>query len=346
MKQLILHLSKGKLKLQEKEKDKPWYNTLLHDLKKSLDHYSRVLSLNPFNKELRAKCFHLSKTYNKTRKEKRRNYFKDLMVKLKNTSQSNPKAFWDIINTLKSSDQENKESSIDAESCLNGSFKRALNDLNSRGQKAFFKLTNIFKNTPCDIQNFTFIFDHTVKPVVLYASEILGIFDTRKCNKYNSENIFDQNFNTVPTEKINLNMCRYLLKVNRKTCKLALYGELDRFPLYIDIIMSMIKYWIRLYNDKPKDALLSGALAENITMIDNNQQCWLSCIKCILNECGLSHFYKNPKSIKNNFLLVLRKCLQCKFEKQWSLQLQTSDKLRTYRLFKNILNLKIFIRCN
>ncbi|CAC5376138.1 unnamed protein product [Mytilus coruscus] len=102
----------------KKKKDKPWYNTLLHDLKKSLDHYSRVLALNPFNKELRAKCFHLSKTYNKTRKEKRRNYFKDLMVKLKNTSQSNPKAFWDIINTLKSSDQENKESGIDTESWL------------------------------------------------------------------------------------------------------------------------------------------------------------------------------------------------------------------------------------
>ncbi|CAG2192789.1 unnamed protein product [Mytilus edulis] len=112
-------LKQRKVKITgKKKKDKPWYNTLLHDLKKSLDHYSRVLALNPFNKELRAKCFHLSKTYNKTRKEKRRNYFKDLMVKLKNTSQSNPKAFWDIINTLKSSDQENKESGIDAESWL------------------------------------------------------------------------------------------------------------------------------------------------------------------------------------------------------------------------------------
>ncbi|CAG2195905.1 unnamed protein product [Mytilus edulis] len=93
-------LKQRKVKITgKKKKDKPWYNTLLHDLKKSLDHYRRAL--NPFNKELRAKCFHLSKTYNKTRKEKRRNYFKDLMVKLKNTSQSNPKAFWDIINTLK-----------------------------------------------------------------------------------------------------------------------------------------------------------------------------------------------------------------------------------------------------
>ena len=119
------------------------------------------------------------------------------------------------------------------------------------------------------MENFTYIFDHTVKPVILYASEILGIFDTRKCNKYSSENIFEQLFSSVPIEKINLrrlSMCRYLLKVNRKTCKLSLYGELGRFPLYIDIIMSMVKYWIRLYDEKPKDTLLFKALSENITM--------------------------------------------------------------------------------
>jgi hypothetical protein len=81
----------------------------------------------------------------------------------------------------------------------------------------------------------------------------------------------------VPTEKINLCMCRYLLKVNRKTCKLALYGELGRFPLYIDIIMSMVKYWIRLHDETPKDTVLFEALSENITMVNNNQNCYTSC---------------------------------------------------------------------
>lgn len=73
-----------------------------------------------------------------------------------------------------------------------------------------------------------------MKAVILYASEILGIFDTRKCNKYSSEHIFEQLFSSVPIEKIHLSTCRYLLKVNRKTCKMALYGALGRFPLYID----------------------------------------------------------------------------------------------------------------
>ena len=117
---------------------------------------------------------------------------------------------------------------------MNGSFKRALIDLNARGQKAFFKLINIFKNTPCDIEYSTYIVDHTVKKVILYASEILGIFDTRKCNKHSSENIFEQLFISVPIEKIDLSMCRYLLKVNRKTCKLSLYGE-----LYILILLCL-----------------------------------------------------------------------------------------------------------
>jgi hypothetical protein len=72
-------------------------------------------------------------------------------------------------------------------------------------------------------------------------------------------------------------MCRYLLKVNRKTCKLALCGELGRFPLYIDIIMSIVKSWIRLYDETPKDTVLFEALYENITMVNNNQNCYTSC---------------------------------------------------------------------
>ena len=71
---------------------------------------------------------------------------------------------------------------------------------------------------------------------------------------------------------------------------------------------------------------------------------WLSCIKSILNECGLSHFHSNPKSLKNSLLLRLRKCPRCKFEtKQWSQQLQASDKMRTYRLFKNVFKFEKYI---
>jgi hypothetical protein len=50
-----------------------------------------------------------------------------------------------------------------------------------------------------------------------------------------------------PLEKLNISMGKYVLGVNKRTTNLAIYGELGRYPLYIDTIISMIKYWVRLW---------------------------------------------------------------------------------------------------
>ena len=42
-------------------------------------------------------------------------------------------------------------------------------------------------------------------------------------------------------------------------------GELGRYPLYIDIIISMIKYWIHLHDDT-SSPILRAALDENYGM--------------------------------------------------------------------------------
>ena len=43
-----------------------------------------------------------------------------------------------------------------------------------------------------------------------------------------------------------------------KASNLAVVGELGRYPLYIDIVISMIKYWIRLHEDKGPTIQLEG----------------------------------------------------------------------------------------
>jgi hypothetical protein len=88
---------------------------------------------------------------------------------------------------------------------------------------------------------------------------------------------------------------------------LPLNGELGRYPLYIDTSISMIKYWIRLYNNEPKYILLKEALSENLVMVNSNQQCWLRCFKIILDGCSLSYLYDNPQSIKHKTLSVIKK---------------------------------------
>lgn len=219
---------------------------------------------------------------------------------------------------------------------INGSFNDALNDLYTRGQKAFFKLTNTFKNMPCDPAKFLYVFDHTVKPILLYASEIVGMFKPSSI-----ENLFEKVYKLFPLEKLNLSLCRYILAVNNKTCKLALYGELGRYPMYIDVVLSMLKYWTRLKNNKTGDNLLSHALYENLKMVKSNQNCWLSSIQNILKKFN---FYKltdfdseQPNSMQFKICNIKKivKSMKIDFESNWHKKLQYSEKLRSYRKFKN-----------
>jgi hypothetical protein len=119
---------------------------------------------------------------------------------------------------------------------LNGSFTQALLDLTRRGQKAFFKLKNIFNNIPCSAPNFMHIFDHTVKPVLLYAFEIVGLFNNNKnvgVNSNNDSHFISNLYSRNPLEKLNISMGKYVLGVNKRTTNLAIYGELGRYHLYI-----------------------------------------------------------------------------------------------------------------
>ena len=91
-------------------------------------------------------------------------------------------------------------------------------------------------------------------------------------------NLYSQN----PLEKLNISMGKYVLGVIKRTTSLAIYGELGRYPLYIDTIISMIKYWVRLCKNTHHDPLLWEASEENLLMYGNNEPCWLRCIHILL----------------------------------------------------------------
>jgi hypothetical protein len=69
-----------------------------------------------------------------------------------------------------------------------------------------------------------------------------------KLKKSKNDLIYDL-YNDHKIEKLNLNLCKSILGVGSKASNLAVVGELGRYPLYIDIVISMIKYWIRLHED-------------------------------------------------------------------------------------------------
>ena len=71
-------------------------------------------------------------------------------------------------------------------------------------------------------------------------------------------------------------------------------------------------------------------------MFQNKKDCWLSCVYMILKECNLLRFFNNPQAMTRQHLTDLKKSLQSKFVKYWSVELHKSEKLRIYRKFKSI----------
>lgn len=63
---------------------------------------------------------------------------------------------------------------------ISGIYTEAKKNLYKKGLKAYFKLVKSFSGYKPKIKTLLHIFDHTVKPVLLYGSEIWGFFNSFK----------------------------------------------------------------------------------------------------------------------------------------------------------------------
>jgi hypothetical protein len=205
-------------------------------------------------------------------------------------------------------------------------------------------LKNIFNNIPCS--NYMHIFDHTVKPVLLYAFELVGLFNNNKnvsVNSNNDSHFINNLYNRNPLEKLNIAMGKYVLGVNKRTTNLAIYGELGRYLLYTDTINSMIKYWVRLCKNIHHNPLLREAYEENLLMYGNNEPCWLRCIHILLKHLNMVHMLTHRENFISSHIYSIKKKLQNNYETLWKIHLYKCEKLRTYRKFKFIFRYETYI---
>jgi hypothetical protein len=116
------------------------------------------------------------------------------------------------------------------------SWSKAVSTLGSQGSKALFSLkkyTSLDSHTP--IKSIFYLFEKTIVPILLYGAEIWGF----------------QNYKQL--EKLQINLCKYVLGVPKRTSNDAALGDCGRFPLYVLYYVRCIKYWLKisLYYDLP-----------------------------------------------------------------------------------------------
>lgn len=214
-----------------------------------------------------------------------------------------------------------------------GSFTCCQFDLYKRALKAYFKLVKCFGNIKPKIHTLIHLYDHTVKPVLLYACEIWGTINTDTSSVKRPDYCIENFFNKMFCEKMHIKFLKYICGVHKKASNQAIVGELGRFPMYFDVIKSCFKYLRRIL-DSPVDSLLRNAVYENNVLYDNNKSSWTSSIHYILNKLNIQCSIHDK-----NIVSIVTNKLHEQFKYSWCSTLsdiadKQCGKLRTYSLFK------------
>lgn len=220
-------------------------------------------------------------------------------------------------------------------------FKGCLKAQYQKSLKAIFKLRRMLSPLP-NTETCLHLFNHIVKPILLYGSEIWAssLFGVRNNKHINENNIEAFYFaQGPPIENALLKYCKMVLGVHRHTDNLAVYGELGIYPLYIDAIDRLLKYWHNI-EFISENALLQDAYTCMQELQVEGKNTWL---KFVTNIGNLYGHVPSVRTSDTSSIKYLMGKLRGQFAGYWQKCLLSDihaksvhgRKLRTYRTFKN-----------
>lgn len=208
------------------------------------------------------------------------------------------------------------------------SFDIALEEFAGRAKGKIVDLFKTMKSLACtDVTVFFKLFDAQIKPLLLYASEIWGF--TR--------------FKAI--ESAHLFACKLFLRVSPRTPNTMVYGELGRYPLYIDSIISTVRYWFKLQNlllcRLPKQAYVMEK--RFLTGQTSEKHSWAYLVKNCFDSFGFSEVWLNG-GVGNEklFLKCFRQRIIDCFLQEWSAKLRDSERYCIYKTFKSSLTRELY----
>ena len=133
-------------------------------------------------------------------------------------------------------------------------------------------------------------------------------------------------------EKVRLKFCKLVLGVKQSTCTAAVYGELGRYPLYINRHVMLVKYWFKLLNS---GNILLSTIYDVMTkdLIDGKTN-WLTKIKSLLQENEFLYVWEHPNAInQEQFIVSFKQRLINSYIQTWFTNIPSSTVLSTFYNF-------------
>jgi hypothetical protein len=206
----------------------------------------------------------------------------------------------------------------------NGKFTECYRNLYHRGLKAMFKLTKSFENLSPSYDTCIHLFDHLVKPILTYGSDVWGSF-LMKGKSLDFSKLLD-----IEMEKCHKKFLRFAVGVNKRAPLTGLYGETGRYPIAIEMICNALKYVQRLQS-MPENSLLYQGYVESELV--TNKNAWLKNINRIKADININS--------ADYSILEINKVFQDQYKNYWTANLfndsntTNGNKLRDYRKYKH-----------
>ena len=207
------------------------------------------------------------------------------------------------------------------------SLKLGTNHLVAKGKKALFWLYRAFKKCKEMSPDVYFkIFEAKIQSVLLYASEIWG----------------HRRLDSI--EKVHVLACKKYLGLPLKTPNKMVYGELGRYPLFINSQIRCIKYWFRLLvmdqNRLPKQAYQMMLSMDRV-----GKRCWVTEIKELLSKAGFHEIWLNQGVAHVNvFLRIFKKRLIDMYLQEWTGAIRDKERYCLYSQIKDSLNMSAYLQ--
>ena len=225
-----------------------------------------------------------------------------------------------------------------------GSVDMAAKELLAKANRAYFSLSSLFyENKKMKVDRAIDLFDSLVTPVSLYSSQFWSVLSLPASAFTSIQNLMKAWEIFIP-ETVNQRFCRLLLSLHKKTSRLAVLGELGRYPMLITSLIQSLKYKWTIVNKSDKSSLVYSAVNEMEEFSAANKDCWLYRIKQIESLCKIKIFpsYVKADVVKNS----IKKSLKSIFDRFYIDQINEQkigddlinyNKLRLYHLEKRAL---------
>ena len=189
-----------------------------------------------------------------------------------------------------------------------GSLQFAAGELLDKANRAWFAISNVlYQHKKLAVRKALQLFDSLIRPIFSYAAEFWLPFVLTKKSLETQNNLL-KFWESFQPEILNQKVCRMLLSVHKRCSRLAVLGELGRYPVFLPALKHCLKYQYQI------DRSDSNSLI-NYTVCDmkNNPQIdsWYTRVDKIKQLLNIRRLHCKPAKVG----LILDKIIKSKFDR-------------------------------